>query len=516
MEKINSIKADDNKIYISGTVSMEPMKSCKAVKVYELNPCNNGLKDTETVFYETISVYNDILNFRLTIERFKQGIDRIYSKFKVSYEAESGLEAEYFEGVCYVTELCNISKYDYEYPSSTTKKGLQVYMIDDAVKLGIQHAALNLNLPSIAVPGKEINTVSYYTDNKEYYFNQEYLDKFDKRVKELSDNNIIVTLILLNSIKWDNTEIREEMKSILLHPNYNKEGFISAFNVVTEEGLDYYKAFIEFITDRYTRPDQKYGRVSGFIIGNEITTQWVWGNAGEKTVEEYMDEYILALRTAYYASRKKYSQSRIYISMDHFWTMSYEENALHSYKGKEVIDILNRKCTEEGNFPWNVAYHPYPENLNNPDFWNDKTATDSFDTGRITFKNIQILPQYLSQEQYLYNGEQRHIILSEQGFNSKETEESEKLQAAAYLLAYMKIENIQGIDSFILHAHVDNRDEFGLNLGLWRRDKDNASSNAPGSPKLIYYVFRDVDNENRCKYMNLAKEVLDESSWEVK
>jgi hypothetical protein len=402
---------------------------------------------------------------------------------------------------------------DFEYPVGRSIKGLQVKMVDDAVNLGVCHAALNLNLSTIIRPVQTNKTIPYVMDGRTYYFDGEYLERYDQQVKELSDHHIVVTLILLNSPKWDGVEIYPEMRTTLLHPNYNPEGFISAFNVVTPEGLAHYRAFVEFVAERYTRPDQKYGRACGYIIGNEVDSQWVWGNAGEMPVQEYVRQYVIAVRTAFEAARSKYARARVYLSLDHFWNLAYTDNPLRTYKGQEIIEIFNHICQQEGDFDWSLAYHPYPEDLFKPNFWVDKTPRDSFDTPRITFKNIHILPEYFSQPHLLYEGRQRHIILSEQGFNSDETPAGEAVQAAAYAYAYWKIEQSHGIDSFILHAHVDHRDEFGLNLGIWRRDKNSDLPNTPGTPKPIYEMFRDIDGPLRGQVLSKAKETIGEEHW---
>jgi hypothetical protein len=386
-------------------------------------------------------------------------------------------------------------------------------MVDDAIKLGVGHAALNLNQPTIMRPRSSDETITYVSAGREFYFDAAYLAKFDRRVKELSDHGIVVTLILLNSRKWDGVEIHPDLERVLLHPNYNPEGFISAFNVVTAEGLAHYRAFVEFVAERYTRPDAQHGRACGYIIGNEVDSGWVWGNAGEKTVDEYVAEYAVAVRTAFDAMRRKYAQARVYISLDHLWTIPFRDNPKRCYKGRDIVEKLNALYQREGNFDWSVAYHPYPEDLSDPKFWEDLTAFDSFETPRITFKNIEVLPRYLAQPHLVYNGRLRHIILSEQGFHSDETEAGEKYQAAAYAYAYWKIERTPGIESFILHAHVDHRDEFGLNLGLWRRDKTSERPNAPGNPKPIYYVFRDIDGPNREEVLRQAKEVVGTENW---
>jgi hypothetical protein len=403
--------------------------------------------------------------------------------------------------------------WDYPYPSSNTLKGLQVHMVDDAIRLGVGHAALNLNQGTIALPAKTDRSVTYTLDGRDFYFDGEYLAGYDRRVKELSDRGIVVTLILLNSPKWDGVEVHPDLRQALLHPDYDPRGFISAFNVVTAEGLAHYRAFVEFVAERYTRPDAAHGRACGFIVGNEVDSGWIWCNAGQKTVEQYVREYAVAVRTAFDAARSKYRQARVYISLDHLWTIPFPGDPEHCYKGKDVIDQLSAIYAREGDFDWSVAYHPYPQDLSHPDFWHDDTAIDAFDTPRITFRNIDVLTRYLSQPQFLYGGRQRHIILSEQGFHSDETPEGERLQAAAYAYAYWKVARTPGIDSFILHAHVDNRDEFNLNLGLWRRDKASSSPSAPGSPKPIYDVFRDIDGPRHDEIIAWAKEVVGEADW---
>lgn len=403
--------------------------------------------------------------------------------------------------------------WDYDYPTSSTIKGLQVHSVDDALKLGVGHAALNLNLGTIIRPEKTDRTVTSITGGREYYFDAEYLAGFDRRVKELSDRGVVVTLILLNSPKWDGVEIHPALRQVLLHPDYDPEGFISAFNVVTPEGLAHYRAFVELAAERYTRPDAAYGRACGFIIGNEVDSGWVWCNAGIQSVEEYTRQYAVAVRTAFDAARSKYRQARVYISLDHLWTIPFPGAPDRCYRGRDVIDLLNEYTRRDGDFDWSVAYHPYPQDLTRPDFWNDDTAIDSFDTPRITFRNIEVLPRYLAQPQFLFQGRPRRIILSEQGFHSDETEAGERLQAAAYAYAYSRIERTPEIDSFILHAHVDNRDEFGLNLGLRRRDKSSPSPSAIGSPKPVYEIFRDIDGPRHDEIIAWAKGIVGPGNW---
>jgi hypothetical protein len=445
--------------------------------------------------------------FAIRLPRFHQGRDRLYARFSL-HAGDSVLP-----GVCYAGELRGIAAYDYPYPQATTIKGLQVRDVPDALQLGIAHAALNLNQPTIMRPRPDDSTITYRMDNQEFYFDGAYLAGLDQRVKELSDHGVIVYLILLNSRHWDGVTLHPDLAEALVHPDYDAEGFISAFNLVTESGRAHYRAFVEFVAERYSRADQAYGRVSGYIIGNEVDAQWIWSNAGEKSVEAYMQEYALAVRTAFYAARKQYSQARVYLSLTHHWTLPHTTNPLRTYAGRDIIEIMSRLSAAEGDFDWSLAYHPYPQDLTIPRFWEDDRALDALDTPLITFKNIEVLPRYMAQPHLLYGGRMRHLILSEQGLNSDETEESERIQAAAYALAYWKIEQTGGIEAFIYHAHVDHRDEFGLNLGIRRRDKSSDSPNAPGVAKLIYAVFKSIDGPERESLLAAAQAVIGQENW---
>lgn len=425
-------------------------------------------------------------------ERFIGECDLITSRFIVS--DASGNE---IEGKKYVEDINN-SQRDYDYPTPGTKKGLQVVSVPDALHLGVKHAALNVNLGDFIMLRDEDGSAIEFTYNgKKYYFNKKIVEDNDKRIKDLSDNGMVITLIMLNSRKWV-TMVSDELWSVISHPGYDgfegEKGILSQFNMFTEEGIELYQAFVAFLVDRYTREDDKYGRAYGLIVGNEVNSAYTWCNAGLMECEEFCSQYTKVLRMTYQIASSIYKNMRTYISLDHFWTgRNYCGTPTKYYPAREVLERINAECLKEGQVGWNVAHHPYPENLAFPDFWNDETATNSPDTFRITFKNLELLAEFLYHDDMLFNGKRRRIILSEQGFNSNWTPESEVLQAVAYARAYKKVMQIPEIDSFILHAHIDNQYEFNLNLGLWRRQKDSGEIDAA---KPMYHVFKAIDQKD--------------------
>ncbi|SHL74637.1 hypothetical protein SAMN02745136_05610 [Anaerocolumna jejuensis DSM 15929] len=428
---------------------------------------------------------------RVYIPRYAFGRDGLYLAYELYHRGEK------LTGKSYAEEFTMTPENDYPYPPADTKKGLQINpaMIDDAISIGARHCAYNVCIGDLMQTEPE-GCILFRHDGRDYYFDSEAVASCDRSIKQMSDVGITVTLILLCTKNWP-LATPEDMYGVLLHPDYvndreNEGGLLSGFNVITDEGIRHYAAFIAFLTKRYTDTSQEHGRAVGMIISNEVNSHWVWNNSGHKNAEEIAREYTTALRIACQASVEVYKNMRIYASLDHFWTGALNTREKEKYTGSRyLLENLSENANADGDFHWNVAFHPYPENLSFPDFWNDKTATEDNDTCRVTFKNLGVLCDFLYREENLYKGQRRRIILSEQGFNSSWTPESEILQACAYGRAYRAVMEIPEIDSFIYHAHGDNAGEGGsLNLGLWRRNKDKPGFDAP---KPIYYVFKAID-----------------------
>jgi hypothetical protein len=347
-------------------------------------------------------------------------------------------------------------------------------------------------------------------DGHRYQFKRGYVEGMDNRIKTLSDQGVVVDLIVLTYQSAD-----PEVNRLMIHPRCvtNAPNRLGNFNTVTDEGRRWFTATMEFCAERWSRPDRQYGRVAGYIMGNEVNSHWWWANMGRVTMEEFAEDYLRTMRLAHDAVRRQSSWGRVYMSLEHHWNIRYGAgDERQAFPGRAFVDYFARRAREGGDFGWHVAFHPYPENLFEPRFWKDKTATTQvLTTPRITFKNLQVLPAYLRQPALLFDGHPRRIILSEQGFHTPKGTNGEILQAAAYCLAYKKVEALDGIDAFILHRHVDNAHEGGLMLGL-RSLTPNATEARPR--KRIYDCFRAADTPEWRKAFEFALPVIGIGNWD--
>lgn len=391
-------------------------------------------------------------------------------------------------------------------PVPASKKGLQVQMVDDAIALGVRHAALNVDLPSLMDVEGLPDSYSWAMDGRTFRFRRGAVEGIP--AKALSDSGAAVTLILLAYASG-----QPKRDAVWLHPGYDARApnRLGAFNTVTEDGACWLRATVEFLCHRFSRPGAPHGRVSHLIVGNEVTAHWHWANMGEVPASVFIDDYARAVRLVNAAAASVSRSIRVHVSLDHHWNLTYGSQPLRAISGRRLVDEFSRLARLGGDFAWHMAYHPYPEDLFKAATWNDRTALPTPETPRITFRNLEVLTEYLGRPELLWQGRPRRVLLSEQGFHSDGSPEGERLQAAAYAYAWHKVDANDGIDAFILHRHVDHRDEGGLNLGLWRRRPGSIAD--PGVAKPIRDVFLRADRPDRDAAFAFALPVIGITNW---
>ena len=159
------------------------------------------------------------------------------------------------------------------FPRPASKKGLQVQMVDDAISLGIHHAGINASLGALFFMGEHPGALKRTFEGRDCFINQNYARSLDAQIKPLTDAGVVVNMILLAYPTKDAAK-----DALLLHPKAKADGKynIAAFNTATQDGLWLYRALIDFLAERYSGAHTEYGRAWGWIIGNEVNSQWLW------------------------------------------------------------------------------------------------------------------------------------------------------------------------------------------------------------------------------------------------
>jgi hypothetical protein len=389
------------------------------------------------------------------------------------------------------------------------KKGLGGWhrglLPNELADLGISAVTVNVMVHSLVSLEPEPETTPFQWQGRTYHARERALRDFDQTFLEAQKHGAMVSAILLvaNPAKDGSPVVKK-----LGHPDAVAEGIFAMPDVTSEEGLSLYGAILNLMAERWSRPDGQHGRVHHWIMHNEVDAGWVWTNAGEKPDIVFMDLYQRSMRLMDLIARQYDPNSRAFISLTHHWANRGEARW---YGSRRMLELLRDFCAAEGDFPWALAYHPYPQNLFNPRAWEDQQASFSFDSEKITPKNLEVLDAFMKQPAFRYRGEVRPVHLSENGFNSKDYSEKELAdQAAGMALAWKKMAALSSIESWQYHNWIDNRHEGGLKIGLRKFPDDETE---PLGKKPIWHLYRALGRADEDEVAKPYLEVIGLKQW---
>ena len=233
--------------------------------------------------------------------------DRLYSKFVLA--SFDGTSYKAISEPHYITNPEAVAKNTEAFKTPLTKKGLniEIDMLDDAFDLGVKHVTTNIAFSQIMGTG-----IDYEYDGKTYHFNKAIVEDYDRTISALSGKGMTVTAIILNG--WN------DATPDLIYPGTKKssKAFYYLFNAATEAGFEQTKAIASFLAERYNGSNPDQGKISNWIIGNEINNQQ-WNYTGAWDLNSYVQAYQDAFRVFYTAIKSTSANDRVYFSLDYNW-----------------------------------------------------------------------------------------------------------------------------------------------------------------------------------------------------
>ena len=453
---------------------------------YRERPKSYELTDENRADFAKISTCALDDSGRITITASGEGIpksdDKFYYLFALNtYDTGIAEGADYIAREYKDSETLFTAGLNYNSSNSRLFKKFAV-----AVKVDgkyVKQAAYNIPVARLLGPttSAAYPTIHYTYNGRTYTINGQVVAEYDLVFGTLTAKGITTTAIILNNYSPSFPQ--------LIHPKARSGGSAPyyMFNGAEESGVEYMAAIGTFLAERYS--GNSHGRISNWIIANEINARKEWNYMAHTDIETYVEEYARGFR--------------VYISLDQQWDRNIKNNT--NYDGRDIMDVFNRNISSKGNIDWGVAQHPYNVPLTEARIWkSSKYVKHSADTSMMTMDNIEVLIDYLKQDHFLTDdGQVRSILISELGYTSHA---GEAYQAAAFAYAYYKIEAYDEIDGFLLNRQTDAAEEVaqGLAFGL---------SSAGGGRKQIYDVFKYIDTGQHAQYTDFAKDLIGISSW---
>ena len=501
--EVSRVTVNDDRVEVSGDIKGMP----GAVVLSEV-PVFRELAEKD---FLTVQRVKGPKRFKADFDRYAevdgQRYDRLYSRWVLAQKSQNGMlicsHGHYADDVK--------AKYDLPHEVPASKKGIGGFganrFASDLDSLDITSVTVNMWLGFMSLTPSD-DAIPFDYNGRTYYADRKAIEGFDKTLQYTAARDVIVNAIVL--IAPERSFADKAAGRLFEHPDFDPAGIYTMPNMTTLESLNLYAAAIDFLAERYSRPDKKYGRVHHWIAHNEVDAGWVWTNAGIKTPLRFMDIYIKSMRLLYYTARKYSPHPEVFITLTHYWQSRHNE---YCYPSAQLLELLVDYTQAEGDFKWGVAHHPYPQSLFEPKSWLDDQATFDYDTPQITFKNLEVLDAWIKQPRALYQGKiKRTVFLSEQNPNSKDySEEALREQAAGMAYAMKKLEACDGIDAYQMHGWFDQRAEGGLRIGV-RRFMDDETD--PGGRKPAWFVFQAFGTDREDEVFEFAKDIIGIDDWD--
>ncbi len=483
--KVASVEVTSDKVIVKG--------SCGGSGKYvlaEITPWQDVTELKEYPYTESVSDKN----FSVTVDRIvpsREGIryDRVFSKWAVVKVDGDGQTLD--SHARYADEVAPKAS-----PAAVplrNKKGFGAgdhdYYFSDCKEMNVGSITMNVVLNNY-ITGKG-SGYSYGGINYSLGPVKEYVDYVTAKAAE---NSLVVSAIILCQVN-----------SIFNDPE-NTGGNYTMPNMTTAESFNLYAAALEHMASTHCTADR---RISHWIMHNEVDFADEWTNMGTQPMLRYLDRYVKSMRICYNIARQYDQNASVLGSFTHCWTKSDG-----AYAPKTLLNKIVEYSNVEGDFRWGVAYHPYPQDLTKPTFWNDDTqATFSMDTKYVTFKNLEVIDAWIKLKENLYKGtEKRQLFLSEQGTNSPTYSESDlALQAAGGAWVWKKVSKLDGIDAVQWHNWADNKAEGGLRIGLRTFDEGSVQNL---TPKPVWYVWKAAGTPEEDSVFDQYKTTIGITDWD--
>ncbi len=335
------------------------------------------------------------------------------------------------------------------------------YNTAESIK-GIHSSHVNMVDDMVALGCKQV----IFQFNSSFVKNEQQMKAFDALIDAYNAADLTVTMGVMNDYQ-EGDEIC---------PVSSPVSNLYQFNTLTEVGKERTRQVAEALAYRYK------DTVSNWVIGNEINNQREWNYIGVSDLDTYTKAYADGFRIFYDAIKTYNPDARVFIPFDYNWTQSGGDMYFSS---RDMLALLNTYLSDTD---YGIAWHPYPQDLSNPDFMNTSPlATDDPESKIVNLKNLHVLTDYMQQTEMLSPfGSVRHLILSEQGFSSVMGEDA---QALALMQGWDKVKENPYVEAFLLSRLVDAPSEVaqGYAFGLWNSD---GVSETPTSRKQTWYYYQ--------------------------
>ena len=253
--EVSRVTVNDDRVEVSGDIKgmSGEVYLCEVPMFREL---------TEKDFL-TVQRVKGPKKFKADFDRYAevdgQRYDRLYSRWVLAQKSQNGMlicsHGHYADDVK--------AKYDLPHEVPASKKGIGGFganrFASDLDSLDITSVTVNMWLGFMSLTPSD-DAIPFDYNGRTYYANRKAIEGFDKTLQYTAARDVIVNAIVL--IAPERSFADKAAGRLFEHPDFDPAGIYTMPNMTTLESLNLYAAAIDFLAERYSRPDKVRSRAS--------------------------------------------------------------------------------------------------------------------------------------------------------------------------------------------------------------------------------------------------------------
>ena len=380
--KIDSCFYDGKKesVYINGSITHDTMVTHNGYKI-AVYRVENGqtLKDAINI-PGAKPVANTNISIKFQFDISAKDNSKRFARYAVVLHNEDGDIVPLGDPI-YPAVL---SEYSFNLGSKLGYKGISSSLTSSAIASGVSTAIIPVNFDELL--SKTSSGYMYFLQGSYIYFNKEYIDTLDKKIRSLDATGCRVYLQFL--IKSDSS-----CGVVLLESDDTAEYGVP--DMSSSQSVNVIAAFSDFLCERYSSAE--HGTISGIILGRY--SDLLYSNSRGRTVENYAENFAKYLIVVSNIARSLIPSADIVIPFSD--RNSYTVDSLSSFESKcPPSALLDGICAFiDDSFLSKLAFSTLIESDSIPFGISDDTLkTKSFSTDSymgINADNTDIYSEYI-------------------------------------------------------------------------------------------------------------------------
>jgi hypothetical protein len=445
------VSDDLSYITIKGTLpsSFVSKNGSARIALFSLYPGDDAKEKLATS--TPAAIYNMSSRFEFKLPLTDANYISLFMQYVVVIDTGNGYadDISFVDSPKYVGGIGKLAQFKENGREAPAFAGIYPQKLDLPAAPGAGYTILDVDVSKLV--SESNNGYLHFVDGKYYYYDYDYLDELDKATSLYSGLGYTVLLrLVVGNPGYDAPYTF----------SYNDSGVrYYALNATDDDGIMYIHAMTDLLCRRYA--GDQGTKIAGFVVGENIATSGEYNYmAVGVPLDDYVKNYMCALRTVYISAQRYATSLSVYAGLDNSWVSESVGRKFLSpdYDTILFLEALAARAQDEEGIEYSILWQADEDPIysGSP---NDYLVTS------ITVDNIKFLDDYIEtlKAKYGYSGSELYL------WNPQSPLDFDR----KFAYSYYKLFGFSGFENFAVGFGADSEYKIFLLDIINKLDGDN-------------------------------------------